>query len=110
MLQQVLPLALVLLLGCTPGLVLQPGPPLSLPPDRTTPVATVFWTGAVSGAWNDPGNWSTGVVPGSGDRQSFPTGAPNRSAMNRNIPGNRVFGQLKFQDDYVLRGNPLAFT
>jgi hypothetical protein len=30
--------------------------------------------------------------------------------MNRNIPGNRVFGQLKFQDDYVLRGNPLAFT
>ncbi|MGA2232463.1 MAG: hypothetical protein ABSH22_16330, partial [Tepidisphaeraceae bacterium] len=30
-------------------------------------LSTDTWTSAVSGNWNVPGNWSTGLVPGSGD-------------------------------------------
>ncbi|MDF9832334.1 uncharacterized protein with beta-barrel porin domain [Ereboglobus sp. PH5-5] len=32
------------------------------------PVATVDWTGAVDSNWLNPSNWSSGLVPGSGDR------------------------------------------
>ncbi|MFO7897644.1 MAG: LamG-like jellyroll fold domain-containing protein, partial [Planctomycetota bacterium] len=29
---------------------------------------SVFWTSDSDGSWDDPSNWSTGVVPGAGDR------------------------------------------
>ena len=35
-----------------------------------------LWTGAVSGAWSEPSNWSTGSVPGSSSLVIIPSSAP----------------------------------
>ncbi len=40
------------------------------------------WTGAVSSDWNNPGNWSSGGLPGSGDAAIIPTSGVTNNPTN----------------------------
>ena len=40
------------------------------------PIASFTWTGAVSGDWNVPGNWSSGIVPTIVDNVTVPVSRP----------------------------------
>lgn len=43
---------------------------------------TETWTGAVSGDWNTPGNWSGGAVPVHGGNVIIPAGTPNNATLS----------------------------
>lgn len=66
------------------------------------------WTGAVSGKWSDRGNWTTNSVPAAGETLVFAPGVSNR-AMTNDLVSFRA-GQLIFQGDYTLSGNPLTLA
>jgi hypothetical protein len=44
-----------------------------------------LWTGAVSQAWANGANWSTGIVPGSSTDVTLPRTAPNWPVYNGNL-------------------------
>ncbi|MCU0785543.1 MAG: hypothetical protein MUF81_16135 [Verrucomicrobia bacterium] len=70
-----------------------------------------FWTGAgpTSGNWNDPQNWSSGVLPGNGDILIFPAGAAR--PVNTNDLTGLVLSQIQFQgSNYVIYGNAFTLT
>src|SRR4029453_5160497 len=48
--------------------------------------AAKAWTGAVSGAWSNPGNWADAKVPVSGDVLVFPASA-TRLVTTNDVPG-----------------------
>jgi hypothetical protein len=55
-------------------------------------IATTFWTGAVSTAWTNPLNWSTGIVPTITDPAIvvIPTGKPNYPIISTVAPANSI--------------------
>ena len=48
---------------------------------RNRPIQ-VTWTGAISTAWEDAGNWSNGVIPDSNTDVTINTGVPNYPIVN----------------------------
>lgn len=51
---------------------------------------TINWTGAISGNWSDPGNWSPNQVPNSGDFACIPasySGAVTVDSLGNNVAG-----------------------
>ena len=77
----------------------------------TTPsyAITRSWTGAVSDAWSEPGNWSPAGVPASVDLLVFPAGV-TRTVMNNDLPAGTSVGPMDFRTSYTLNGNPLTLT
>jgi hypothetical protein len=73
------------------------------------PALAATWTGAVSGAWSNPLNWSPQSVPSSSEALTFPSGASNLVMTNDLAPGTSV-GQMTFNDAYTLNGNELTLT
>jgi PKD repeat protein len=73
----------------------------------TTISAQKTWTGAVSGLWSDPHNWTPQAVPGGGEKLLFPAGV-SRLAMTNDLPDGTPVGALTFNDNYTLTGNVLA--
>src|SRR4051794_15401219 len=68
------------------------------------------WTGAVSTAWTNPGNWTAGVAPKTGDDLIFPAGAGNQSNTN-DFPVGTTFRSITIQGPgYSLAGNSLDLT
>ncbi len=55
-------------------------------------ITTIFWTGAISTAWTDPGNWSTGIVPTITDPAIvvIPAGKPNYPVISTVAPANSI--------------------
>ena len=52
---------------------------------------TETWTGAVSGDWNTPGNWSGGAVPVRGGNVIIPAGTPNNATLsNATLTGETI--------------------
>ncbi|MGB2087057.1 MAG: T9SS type A sorting domain-containing protein [Psychroflexus salarius] len=45
---------------------------------------TLVWTGDVNSDWDNPGNWSTGVIPNANYDVEIPTGRPNYPILNVN--------------------------
>ncbi|HYC93110.1 MAG TPA: Ig-like domain repeat protein [Thermoanaerobaculia bacterium] len=70
---------------------------------------TRSWTGAVSDAWSEPGNWSPAGVPASVDVLVFPAGV-TRTVMNNDLPAGTSVGPMDFRTAYTLNGNPLTLT
>jgi len=76
--------------------------------------ATTFaqtWTGAVSGNWNVPGNWDTGVPIG-GTTTALVFDQAIQPTTNNDIPGGLVLNSLVFGSGSGVRttsGNPLTF-
>lgn len=65
------------------------------------------WTGAQSGLWSNPQNWSPAVIPADGEELLFPPASPNRTMTNDLILSA---GALHFADSYTLGGNALTLT
>ena len=63
----------------------------------STSGATLTWTGQVNNLWSNPGNWSTGSVPTTGDRLVFPL---NSSPSTNDLASGMVF------DSIVLHARP----
>jgi hypothetical protein len=77
------------------------------------PAAAETWTGAVSGAWNNAGNWSPVGVPVSNAATQLVFGATANPVMNNDIPGTFLIHQMMFNDDspaYSLAGNALELS
>jgi acetyl esterase/lipase len=70
---------------------------------------TRSWTGAVSDAWSEPGNWAPAGVPASVDALIFPAGV-TRTVMNNDLPAGTSVGPMDFRTSYTLNGNPLTVT
>src|SRR3954452_726845 len=70
-----------------------------------TVASTKSWSGAASGNWSDPSNWTPHAIPGNGEELLFPAGA--RTTMNNDLSGLTA-GRMTFKDTYTLNGNPLA--
>ncbi|HEX6087685.1 MAG TPA: Ig-like domain repeat protein [Thermoanaerobaculia bacterium] len=70
---------------------------------------TRSWTGAVSDAWSEPGNWAPAGVPASVDVLVFPAGV-TRTVMNNDLPAGTSVGPMDFRTSYTLNGNPLTLT
>ncbi|WP_422928206.1 beta strand repeat-containing protein [Singulisphaera sp. PoT] len=71
---------------------------------RVTP-ATSTWTGAVSGAWSEAGNWD--VAPANGNDLVFPSTAANLS-NNNDLTSVDQFASLTIQaGGYTLAGNAI---
>jgi len=76
--------------------------------------ATAFaqtWTGAVSGNWNVPGNWDTGI-PTSGTTTAIVFDQAIQPTTNNDIPGGLTLNSLVFGSGSGVRttsGNPLTF-
>ena len=56
------------------------------------------WTGAVSQAWNDAGNWNPATVPGNGDIVVLPDSASRQPILDQ----NREFMELTVGDNVTL--------
>jgi len=67
------------------------------------------WTGAVSGNWSDPNNWSPAGIPVSGDQLAFPAGAAH-TAMTNDLPAGFTVGTMTFYSNYTLSGNALTLS
>ena len=67
------------------------------------------WTGAVSGNWSNPQNWSPPSIPAAGEALLFPAGASNRT-MTNDLAAGTSFGPMTFNDSYTLNGNALTLT
>jgi fibronectin-binding autotransporter adhesin len=53
--------------------------------------ASETWTGASSGDWNTPSNWSGGAVPASGDTVVIPDGTKNTASLsNATLTGETI--------------------
>src|ERR1700741_3396818 len=66
--------------------------------------ADIQWSGANSTAWNDPGNWGGGVLPGAGDNSDLDVSGATTDIDQFNDPGfNSTIQQL-----YVGDANPNA--
>src|SRR3954451_21150966 len=70
-----------------------------------TVASTKSWSGAASGNWSDPSNWTPHAIPGNGEELLFPAGA--RTTMNNDLSGLTA-GRMTFKDTYTLNGNPLT--
>src|SRR5689334_16778624 len=66
------------------------------------------WTGAVSGNWSNPQNWSPQAVPATGEALAFPAGVPNMSMTNDLVGAN--VGPMTFNNGYTLSGNALMLS
>jgi len=67
------------------------------------------WTGAVSGLWSEPHNWSPQAVPNAGEVLLFPAG-PVRLTMTNDLPAGMTVGAMTFNDNYTLSGNGLTLN
>ncbi|HEX3071940.1 MAG TPA: hypothetical protein VHX14_25475, partial [Thermoanaerobaculia bacterium] len=67
---------------------------------------TKAWTGAVSGNWSNPQNWSPQTVPAAGEALVFPAGLTNNTVTN-DMAGV-VVGPVTFNGTYTLNGNELT--
>ncbi|HEX3070613.1 MAG TPA: Ig-like domain repeat protein [Thermoanaerobaculia bacterium] len=72
----------------------------------TTVSALKAWTGAVSGNWSNPQNWSPQTVPAAGETLVFPAGLTNNTVTN-DMAGV-VVGPVTFNGTYTLNGNELT--
>jgi hypothetical protein len=75
-------------------------------------VGAQTWTGAVSGNWSNPNNWSPVGVPTSGPNTQLVFGATANTAMTDDIAGTFNVNQLTFSSGgpaYTLGGNGLSF-
>lgn len=76
---------------------------------------THTWTGAVSGNWSNPMNWSPQSVPAAGEALLFPAGVPTNAGpcggcpatMNNDLPPDTSVGPMTFYQPYTLNGNEL---
>lgn len=68
-----------------------------------------IWTGAASGLWSDPRNWSPQSVPSAGQTLIFPAGASN-TAMVNDLPPTMTFGLMRFRQSYVISGNAMTLA
>ncbi len=73
-----------------------------LPPSLSA--ATVTWV-AGNGDWSVPGNWSTGVLPGSGDAVVIPAGT---AITVTHSTGTDSISNLTSQQAFVLSGGSLT--
>src|SRR5258708_153548 len=76
---------------------------------------TKTWTGAVSGNWSNPLNWSPQAVPTAGEALVFPAGVPSNAgpcggcpaSMTNDLPPGLDVGPMTFYQPYTLNGNEL---
>ncbi len=57
-------------------------PALEVWTDEPTVFSTATWTGAVDSNWNNPANWSTGIVPTTLYDLTFPSNKPHYPVIN----------------------------
>ena len=85
--------------------------------DTATSVAT-FTNGAGGNLWTTPGNWSTGVVPGSGDIAVIPFGTSATIAVGSNLDIAQLTlggtlnldGRLELTGDSAVSGSGTLFV
>jgi hypothetical protein len=68
--------------------------------------AVKTWTGAVSGNWSNPSNWSPAGTPAAFEPLVFPAGAAN-TTMTNDLAGLSV-GTMTFSTSYTINGNELT--
>lgn len=68
----------------------------------------ITWLGAISNAWDNPSNWSTGIVPQSTDAVVI----PDASTTPRDpvLEGNITVGAIEIQPGGVLNGGSAVLT
>lgn len=77
--------------------------------------ADQYWTGTSSPFWTDPGNWSSGVAPVSGDNLFFTLGNFSNSSNYNDFPSDTIFssitiGEGNFGANYILAGARIIVT
>ena len=68
------------------------------------------WTGANSGNWSDPNNWSPGGTPADGDYLQFGMVSDAHRTMNNDIAGLEVANVVFIANDYTLNGYTLLLN
>ena len=68
------------------------------------------WTGANSGNWSDPNNWSPAGTPANGDRLQFGFVSSSHNTMNNDIFGLDVAGLHFIANNFTLNGNTLLIS
>jgi hypothetical protein len=77
--------------------------------DVTLTAVTNTWSGAVNGLWSEPGNWTSGVVPGPGHELRFPAGAANKANTN-DLNGLALYSIFFGEGGYTLSGNGITLA
>ena len=73
--------------------------------------ATYTWTGAASGQWSNPGNWSPAGVPAAGDSLAFSAFAAANQTNTNDLPVGTSFAALALsRSNYTLHGNGIVLT
>jgi acetyl esterase/lipase len=67
------------------------------------------WTGAVSGLWSNPNNWSPAQVPANGADLTLPDSAENK-AMSNDLAALQVSAIHVKGDSYSIGGNPFILN
>src|SRR4051812_35083829 len=79
-----------------------------LPP--ATRAASVTWTNSANDAlWSNPLNWSSNLVPATGDDLTFPNVAPN-GATTITLPDGASASRIDFLRPYTLTGGTLSIN
>lgn len=77
--------------------------------DVTLTAVTNTWSGAVNALWSEPGNWTSGVVPGPGHDLRFPAGAANKANTN-DLNGLALYSIFFGEGGYTLSGNGITLS
>jgi len=67
------------------------------------------WTGAASGFWSNPGNWSPSGKPQNGDDLEF-LGNDSNDTTTNDLSGLVVTSLTFSEDNYWITGNSLSIT